>query len=218
MCFPDSKSVTVRYSPWEQAKSDIVVIFLIVLPDIATEDELMRQASQGNHDALREIYDTYFPAVFRYLRLRVNQVQEAEDLTADVFLKLVAAFQHRRMPRKSLRGWLFRVAHNLMVDHYGKKQRFTLTALTEWIPATEHADPEIQLVRSVGAEAARAAVQSLAFEQQEVIILRFGHMLSLQETADIMNKSISAVKSLQFRALNNLRKTLEQTQIEHPDG
>lgn len=189
-----------------------------MLPDIETEDDLMQQASQGNPDALREIYNAYFSAIFRYIRLRVNQVQEAEDLTADVFLKLVTAYQTKRMPRKSLRGWLFRVAHNIMVDYYGKKQRFTQTALAEWIPATDSANPEIQFVRSVSAAAARSAIQNLVFEQQEVIILRFGHMLSLQETADIMNKSISAVKSLQFRALNNLRKMLERAKIEHPDG
>ncbi len=194
------------------------MIFFIVLPDIETEDELMQQASQGNQDALREIYDTYFPAIFRYIRLRVNQVQEAEDLTADVFLKLVAAYKTKRMPRKSLRGWLFRVAHNILADQYGKKQKFTETALTEWIPARDSANPEIQFVHSVNASVARATIQNLLFEQQEVIILRFGHMLSLQETADITGKSVSAVKSLQFRALNNLRKMLERAKIEHPDG
>jgi len=178
----------------------------------------MKRATQGNQDALREIYNAYFPAIFRYIRLRTNQVQEAEDLTGDVFLKLVTAFQKKRMPRKSLRGWLFRVAHNIMVDHYGKKQRFTQTAIEEWIPATDSANPEIQFVKTVSAEIARDALQNLVFEQQEVIILRFGHMLSLQETADIMNKSVQAVKSLQFRALNNLRKILERARIENPDG
>lgn len=194
------------------------VIFLIVLPDIASEDELMKRAAQGNQDALRQIYNAYFPAIFRYIRLRTNQVQEAEDLTGDVFLKLVTAFQKKQMPRKSLRGWLFRVAHNIMVDYYGKTQRFTQTAIEEWIPASDSANPEIQFVRTVSAEIARNAIQNLVFEQQEVIILRFGHLLSLQETADIMNKSVPAVKSLQFRALTNLRKILDRAQIENPDG
>ena len=96
-----------------------------------------------------------------------------------------------------------------MYDHYGNKQKFTETALEEWLPASDSIDPEVQFIRNLGAEQAREALLYLAFDQQEVVILRFGHMLSLQETAAIMGKSVSSIKSLQFRALNNLRRILE---------
>jgi RNA polymerase sigma-70 factor (ECF subfamily) len=184
-------------------------MLFIVLPDIAIEDQLLSRAQQDDADALREIYTTYFPPVFRYIRLRVANLQEAEDLTGDVFLKLITAFRGKNPPQHSLRGWLFRVARNVMYDHYGKKQHFSETMLDEWIPSTEQIDPEVQFIRSMSAERARDAILQLKLDQQEVVILRFAHMLSMQETAAIMGKSVSSIKSLQFRALNNLRRTLE---------
>ncbi|MDQ7025599.1 MAG: sigma-70 family RNA polymerase sigma factor [Anaerolineae bacterium] len=184
-------------------------MLFIVLPDIAIEDQLLSRAQQDNTAALREIYTTYFPPVFRYIRLRVANIQEAEDLTGDVFLKLITAFRGKNPPKQSLRGWLFRVARNVMYDYYSKKKKFTETALEDWIPASDSLDPEVQFIRSMSAERARVAILQLKFDQQEVVILRFGHMLSLQETAAIMSKSISSIKSLQFRALNNLRRSLE---------
>ena len=184
-------------------------MLFIVLPDIAIEDQLLSRAQADDADALREIYTTYFPPVFRYIRLRVANIQEAEDLTGDVFLKLITAFRSKNPPTHSLRGWLFRVARNVMYDHYGKKQKFTETTLDEWIPASETIDPEVAFMRNINAEQAREAILELKFDQQEVVILRFGHLLSLQETASIMGRSISSIKSLQFRALNNLRRSLE---------
>lgn len=192
-------------------------MILIVLPDIQEEDRLLHRARRGDSDALREIYTLYFPAIYRYIRLRVDDMQQAEDLTSDVFLKMLRAFRGRNAPQKSLRGWLFKVARNRMVDHYGKVQHFTTTTLEEWVPSGDDVNPEIQLMQTLSQEQARHAVQQLAFDQQEVIILRFGHALSVQETASIMGKSPSAIKSLQFRAIHNLRRTLQNVRNEQPD-
>lgn len=193
-------------------------MFLIVLPDIQQEDQLIHRARRGDKDALREIYTLYFPPIFQYIRLRIDNVQHAEDLTSEVFLGMLKAFRGRNAPRKSLRGWLFQVARNVMSDHYGRTQRFTMTTLDDWLPSSDDVNPEIQLIRNIGREQARQAVQQLAFDQQEVIILRFGHALSIQDTASIMGKSPSAIKSLQFRAMNNLRRALQESRIEQPDA
>lgn len=193
-------------------------MILIVLPDIQYEDDLLNRARRRDKDALREIYTLYFPAVFRYIRLRVDHIQQAEDLAGDVFLKMLVAFNGKNAPRQSLRGWLFRVARNVMVDHYGKVQQFTTATLDEWLPSGDDVNPEIQLMQQLTREQSRHAVQQLRFDQQEVIILRFGHGLSVKEAGDIMDKSPSAVKSLQFRAINNLRRILQETRIEQSDG
>lgn len=193
-------------------------MILIVLPDIPEEDRLTRRARAGHQDALRDIYGYYFPPIFQYIRMRVDDVQQAEDLASEVFLKMLKAFRNKNAPHTSLRGWLFKVARNVMVDHYGKAQDFTTTTLEEWIPSTEDANPEVQFMRRMGREQSRRAVQQLPVEQQEVIILRFGHLLSIKETADIVDKSPSAVKSLQFRAVNNLRKILADERIGLQDG
>jgi RNA polymerase sigma-70 factor (ECF subfamily) len=183
-------------------------MILIVLPDIAAEDRLLEQARQGNNDAILRIYDSYFPPVYNFIRLRVDDRALAEDLASDVFVSLVTAIQKQKAPRHSLRGWLFRVARNAIYDHYGS--RFSTTALEEWIPAPQDENPESAALRALDSEQARRALKMLADEQQEVLILRFGQGLSLQETADIMGKQVGAVKSMQFRAVNMLRQILSQ--------
>ena len=193
-------------------------MILIVLPDIPAEDELLAQARRGNENALMQIYDSYFPPVYNFIRLRVEDVAMAEDLASEVFLQFVAAVRGKTAPRHSLRGWLFRVARHTLYDHYGKRQKFTTTALEEWIPAPMSDDPEIEFIHSLDVQRARHALRMLADDQQEVLILRFGHALDLQQTADVMGKSVSAVKSLQFRAVNTLRRILGEIRLEVSNG
>ena len=183
-------------------------MILIVLPDIPAEDRLLELARQGNQDAVMQIYDSYFPPVYNFVRLRVEDRALAEDLASEVFLRMVAAFQGRSAPRHSLRGWLFRVARNLIHDHYGS--RLSVTALEEWMPGSPDDDPESQTLRALDAQRARRALRMLAEDQQEVLILRFGQGLSLQETAEIMGRQVGAIKSLQFRAVTTLRQILNQ--------
>jgi RNA polymerase sigma-70 factor (ECF subfamily) len=183
-------------------------MFLIVLPDLPTEDRLLAKARQGDQDALVAIYDQYFEAVYGFVRLRVDDVGSAEDLTGDVFLRLLTALQGGSAPRHSLRGWLFRVARNVLHDHYGNRKRLTETVLEEWVPAPDEYDPEARALAAMDIAEVRTALRNLPDEQQEVLILRFGHMLSLQEAADIMGKKVGAVKSLQFRATGNLRQIM----------
>jgi len=193
-------------------------MIIIVLPDIPAEDRLLAQARQGQQDAIMQIYESYFPPVFQFIRLRVGERALAEDLASDVFVKFVDALQGHNAPRHSLRGWLFRVARNEIHDYYGKSRQLPITTLDEWLPDSNDNDPEIQFIRSVNADRARHAIRMLAADQQEVLILRFGQMLSLQETADILGKSTSAVKSLQFRAINTLRSILETMRTERVNG
>jgi RNA polymerase sigma-70 factor (ECF subfamily) len=190
----------------------------IVLPDIPVEDRLLGQARQGNQDAIMQIYESYFSPVYNFIRLRVADQQLAEDLASDVFVKLVGALRSHTAPRHSLRGWLFRVARNVLHDHYGRSRHLTTEALDEWLPAPGDDDPEIQFVRSLDVERTRDALRMLSPEQQEVLILRFGQMLSLQETAEIMGKNIGAIKSLQFRAVNALRQIFGELRLEAENG
>jgi RNA polymerase sigma-70 factor, ECF subfamily len=193
-------------------------MIVIVLPDIPAEDRLLEQARHGSQDAVMRIYESYFPPVFQFIRLRVGERALAEDLASNVFVKFVDALQGHNAPRHSLRGWLFRVARNEIHDHYGKSRQLPITTLDEWLPDSNDNDPEIQFIRSMNADRARHAIRMLAADQQEVLILRFGQMLSIQETADILGKSTGAVKSLQFRAINTLRAILETMRSERVNG
>lgn len=190
----------------------------LVLPDIPAEDRLLARARQGDQEAVMHIYESYFTPIFQYIRLRVDDVNTAEDLASEVFVKLVKAFEGRKAPRHSLRGWLFKVARNGINTHYGKVKQFPTTTLDEWFPTSTDDDPEIRVIRSMNAEKTQRALRMLAPDQQEVLILRFGQALNLQETADIMGKSVSAIKSLQFRAVNTLRHILGEMQMEIDHG
>src|SRR5689334_18424838 len=100
-------------------------MILIVLPDITIEDRLLAQARQGDREALMRIYDTYFPPIFNFIRLRVDDTLLAEDLASDVFIKLVETLHGRNAPHHSLRGWLFKVARNRIHDHYRANKNIT---------------------------------------------------------------------------------------------
>lgn len=183
-------------------------MILIVLPDIAEEDMLLTRALSGDREAILSIYDLYFPPVYQFIRLRTDDSMLAEDLASEVFLTLVSALRGRNAPRHSLRGWIFRVARSVLHAHYGHVRRFAAVELEEWMPEPDEEGMESAAIRSFNVEAARQAIAGLNPEQQEVLILRFGQKLSLQDTADLMGKSIPAIKSLQFRAVNTLRQLL----------
>jgi RNA polymerase sigma-70 factor (ECF subfamily) len=183
------------------------MIFL-VLPDFAEEDRLLAEAIDGSQAAVMQIYEIYHTPIYQYLRMRVADQMLAEDLASEVFVKLINALRGKRPPRDSLRGWLFQVARNVLHDHYGKATRMPDTTLEEWLPAPDDEQPEPQFFSRVDLEVVRRGISQLNPEQQEVIVLRFGQMLDVQSTADIMGKSVSAVKVLQFRALEKLRAAI----------
>lgn len=189
-------------------------MIVLILPDLSAEDDLLARAHRGDHEALREIYTGYYTPIYQFIRMRTNDRHTAEDLAAEVFLKLVRAFRQGKGPRDSLRGWLFRVARHQIYDHYGRGKRFTETVLEEWLPMPDEDAPEAQFIRTMNIETARRAVLQLTDDQQEVLILRFGQMLSLQETADIMGKQVNTIKQLQLRALRALERVLSQTALE----
>jgi RNA polymerase sigma-70 factor (ECF subfamily) len=137
-------------------------MIVIVLPDIADEDRLLAKARRGDKEALRQIYLDYFSPVYNFIRLRVDDRQQADDPTSDVFVKLMTAFRDKKAPRKSLRGWRFRVARNALYDQYGPGKKYTEEALEDWVPASrEEADPELQLLQAADAQRIREAIQKL---------------------------------------------------------
>jgi RNA polymerase sigma-70 factor (ECF subfamily) len=193
---------------------EAMLFLLLTLPDIPHEDRLLAQARQGNQKAIAEIYEHYFDPIYQFIRWRVNDPGAAEDLTSEVFIKFLNALKSPNAPRQSLRGWLFRVARNALYDHY--QQPETSGELDEMLPAPD--DAEAQLIQRLDAERVREALRALAADQQEVLILRFSQMLSLEDTAESMGRSVSAIKSLQFRAINTLRRALSETTREAEHG
>lgn len=189
-------------------------MIILVLPDITVDDELLSRARRGDEDAIVEIYHHYFDPVYQFCRLRVSDTATAQDLASEVFVRFIKALKRETAPHTSLRGWIFRVARNLVYDHYGREEELPVETLEQWLPADTSSDPEVQALRGMQVERARRAISMLAPAQQEVLLLRFDQQLSLQETADIMDKQVNAIKALQFRAVNTLRQILLDLETE----
>ena len=170
--------------------------------------QLLQRARRWDETALTEIYDTYAPSIYRYVYRRIGNAETAQDLTAETFQRFLEALKRAGGPREHLSGWLYRVAHNLIVDHYRGQPVEAPTSLDLVDPAVP-AMHEQRMARQYQAERARAALQMLTPLQQQVVVLRFLEELSLQEVADILDRTVGSVKALQHRAVSSMQQILE---------
>ena len=169
----------------------------------------MDRARAYDEDALGELYDEYAPLIYAYLYRRVQDAQLAEDLTGEVFVRMLRAIQARRFWHTSFRGWLYRIAHNLVVDHYRKQPPMPAIELDEQLVADQD-DPESAAADWLSRRRLRSAISQLTPDQQQVLALRFGEQLTAREAGEAMDKSVSAIEALQHRGLAALRRILEK--------
>jgi len=152
-----------------------------------------------------ELYDRYFDGVNRYLRYRVDDPWDADDLTATVFLKAWENFSKFR-GEAPFAVWIFRIAHNAYVDYLRqKKQKPRQEELSPHI-SCEKMGPEELLLLSEEIQELRAMLQCLSPEQKDVISLRYAAELTFPEIAQILGKTTAAVKMIHYRALKILRE------------
>ncbi len=165
------------------------------------------QVTNPDPQTLALIHDKLYPVVYRYVRFRLDDEQICEDITSEVFLRLLDTLNKRNHSIKNLRGWLLGTASHLINDHLRLRYARPIETLEEY-HADDGPDPEEAAFSSWQRIQVRAAMQKLTLEQQHVLALRFSEERSLEETARLMDKTIGAVKTLQFRALAGLRQLL----------
>lgn len=175
-----------------------------------SEYALLKRAQSYDEQAIGELYDHYAPLLYAYLYRRVQDAQLAEDLTSEVFVRVLQAIQDERFWHTSFRAWLYRIAHNQVVDYFRHQARVTMLPLEEHLVADSGDDLEMAHEEKRTHAAVGAAIRRLTPDQQQVLTLRFGEQMKTQEVADIMNKSLGAVEALQHRALAALRKMVNQ--------
>lgn len=169
---------------------------------------LVTRAQQGDPTAFATLYEAYSPLVFRFLRRRVEGSDEVvEDLTEDVFLKV-----YEKLDRYVERGlpftaWLYRIAHNHLVDYIRQRPRYNAHSLDEVAEVAERSAPSA-FGQVLDQQALEPALARLTPEQRRAVELRFLEGLSVAETSNAMGRSEEAVKKLQARALANLRRHL----------
>ena len=180
------------------------------VPPIDHTEELIliKRAQRGDADAVAEIYHRHAPAIFRYFFFRLHDQAIAEDLASEVFLKMAQALPYYVERGAPFAAWLFRIAHDRMVDHHRRAARTPTESLSEQL-IDDTADPESQAAHRAETNHLAEAVSALPDEQQTVIQLRFIEGYGLEETAQIMSKSVGAVKALQHRALQSLARKIK---------
>jgi RNA polymerase sigma-70 factor (ECF subfamily) len=167
---------------------------------------LVERAQQGDRQALEELYLMHFDRIYSYLHMSVGNRHDAEDLTTQTFTKMLESIKRFRWQSAPFSAWLFRIAHNLAMDHFRSSRR--------WQPEEEVPEPrdeaepsaETAAMQTIGRESMLELIEGLSTEQQQVLTLKFVFNLPNAEVATILGKTEGAVKSLQHRALVSLQK------------
>jgi RNA polymerase sigma factor (sigma-70 family) len=171
------------------------------------DGDLVRSAQRGESWALTAVWHRYSPAVMAYLRGR--GVADAEDMTSEVFLQVFRRIDRFRGDEADLRTFVFSVAHARYVDDRRRVARRGVDA--EYI-AEDHdsvaASAEADALTALATERVKALIEALSPDQRDVLLLRIVADLSLEQTAEVLQKSVGAVKSLQHRGLAALRPML----------
>jgi len=174
---------------------------------VSEEQELLHLAAQLNTRALAVIYDTYSSGLYRYAMRLLGDETVAEDCIAETFARFLKALQERRGPRDHLQAYLYRIAHNWIVDFYrNHEQTFELSESFR----SEADIPEEAAAKRIRQKQVRKAIRSLTPDQQNVVALKYLEDWCNEEIALVLHKPIGAVKSIQHRALKSLQKLLTE--------
>ncbi|MGH2514941.1 MAG: RNA polymerase sigma factor [Ktedonobacterales bacterium] len=183
-----------------------------------SETSLVARAIQRDTEAFSQLYNLYFDRIYRYARLKVGTAADAEDVTAAVFLSAWRTID-RFSPKHELSfaSWLFRLAHNNLVDRY-RRMRETISldsAGQRSLEADASPGPEAEIEWRLTVAELHEALLTLTDEQREVVLLRFVEGLPAREVGDILGKQEGTVRGMQFRAIEALRRALSYAKERH---
>jgi RNA polymerase sigma-70 factor (ECF subfamily) len=181
---------------------------------IAARQDQIQRAQQGDTTVIGALYEQYHLGIYRYFYYRIGDIHTAEDLAAEVFLRMIHSlpgYQHKGV---SIQAWLYQIAHNLAIDHYRKARLRNHDPLEDHtLPHPDNVDATVQ--RSLDSEELKHALDRLHDDQREVIILRFIADMSIDEVSQVVQKTQDSVKGLQRRGLAALRQALESQEVSH---
>ncbi|HEU5089637.1 MAG TPA: sigma-70 family RNA polymerase sigma factor [Roseiflexaceae bacterium] len=169
--------------------------------------DVITRAKQGDHEALTALYEEYSPLLYRFILYRVGDAQLAEDLHADIFVRML-----EDLPRYEDRGWkisawLYQIARDRIIDTWRKQRRHPAVPLSDWHGFDESMERETE-ARVLCDEVTRSLGQ-LTPEQRDVIRMRFYLDMPITAVAEHLDRSPAAVKSLQYRGVRALSEMFE---------
>ncbi len=175
------------------------------------EVELVRLARDGDAEAVGALYDRHQAQIFRYVWSRVDNQRLAEDLTGEIFTRMVVNLPKYRPSGIPFRAWLYRIAYNLIMDHYRTANgRHPLPLQHAHNLSHDGQNPSTIIETQLTIDRVRRALARLEPAQRDVVELRFLAGMSLREVAGTLDKSVAAIKSIQHRGLKALRAALQQ--------
>ncbi|WP_134115252.1 sigma-70 family RNA polymerase sigma factor [Kribbella kalugense] len=181
-----------------------------VANDVDDEDELIRLAQAGDGAAFGRLYDRYLPSIYRYTYSKTSSRSAAEDLTSETFLRAFRAIARRPRAHLNFAAWLITIARNVVIDHHRSGWSRLAVVTDEVDPQVDESmGPEQSALASMSTASVRDALTHLPDDQRECLVLRFFTGLSINETAAAMDRTDGAIKQLQFRATNRLRRLIK---------
>ena len=171
---------------------------------------LVERAQAGDRDALEELYLIHFDRIYSYLHVSVGNRHDAEDLTTQTFVKMLESIKRFRWQSAPFSAWLFRIAHNLAMDHFRANRRWQPEEEVPEPAADDSTSAEEGAFEAIGRKSMLELIDELSGEQQQVLTLKFVFNFSNGEAATILGKTEGAIKSLQHRALASLQKQLDR--------
>ncbi len=165
------------------------------------------EARKLDESRLASLYEEYYDRIARYAYVRIGNRTDAEDLAGEVFLKALESLKSYKERGIPLQAWLFRIAHNLVVDHLRKTTK-RRTVPIDTVQVEADTNPVNAAEKNIELERLTKAMEQLTQEQREVLGLRFFGGLTSKEAGSILNKSDGAVREMQRAAIEKLRKLL----------
>src|SRR6476620_5049892 len=183
----------------------------------STDDlrRLVELAQQGDREALEALYLLHFDRIYSYLHMSVGNRHDAEDLTTQTFLKMLESIKRFRWQSAPFSAWLFRIAHNLAMDHFRASRRWQPEEEVPEPPGETEPSAEMAAFQSIGRQSMLELIENLSQEQKQVLTLKFVFNLPNGDVATILGKTEGAIKSLQHRALVSLQKQLEKREADY---
>jgi RNA polymerase sigma-70 factor (ECF subfamily) len=175
------------------------------------ESRLVTCAVKGDAKAFGDLYERHVSAIYRYIAYRVGDPQDARDMAEEVFLKAWSGLPGYRPGKVPFLGWLYRIAHNVVIDHY--RSRPEAEPLDDDDLVDDRPDPERQVVQQQEVERLAQVIARLLPDYQQVVVLRYIEGLSTDEVAAILNRSNGAVRVLLHRALKQMTSLMVTEEV-----
>ena len=185
-----------------------VISSIIDINQMSIEKDIVARATKGDGDAFAQLYERHFKGIYRYIYLRLGNQFEAEDLTQEVFVKALEAISSYKWRDLPFASWLYRIAHNRVIDHVRKQSKVEKVPLEDDMTLISESNPALAAERELEIEELISNIEKLSPAQREVISLRFGAELSVAEAAKALGKNEGTVKALQYNGIAALRKMM----------